>query len=154
MADRSRLPDKKLLDKLYYKIIGPEDEMDEVSTGALLEDYGLTPEDAVADVRKGLEQKIQELRAEGADVPQVLLDAVAGLQPKEEGIGEDTVLDPETWIRDLLAGRMPENVLGSGQAQHLHAFRGLSEENLSEEDRQILERLAVELEAENEQEEG
>ena len=49
---------------------------------------------------------------------------------------------------------MPGGVIGSSQPSHLHAFRGLNTENLPEEDRQILERLEAELEAEDEQEEG
>lgn len=159
MADRSRLPSKDQIDKLFDMLVGPDEEMDEVSAAAILEQEGVTREQADRDLRERLEREVEELRAKGADVPPMLLKAIASLQPKEEGPeeeegGEDTTPDPETWVRDMLGGRVPGSVPDSGQAQHLHAFRGLSAENLSEEDRRILERLAAELDAEDEQEEG
>lgn len=154
MADRSRLPDKKLLDKLYEKILGPEEEMDEVSLREGLADYGLTPEEAIADVRVRLEKEIQDLRAKGSDVPPVLIDALASLQKSEEPKSENIAIDADDYVDDLLEGRIPGGAIGANQTSPLHAFRGLNTESLSEEDRQILERVEAELEAEDEQEEG
>jgi len=154
MADRSRLPDKNQLDKLYHKILGPDEEMDEATARAILEDHGLTPEEAIEDVRVSLEQEVQSLRAKGADVPPTLLQALASLKPSEEDNRENITIDPDTWVNDLLDGRMPGNVAGANQPPHLHAFRDLDMESLSEEDQQILERLASELEDKDERGEG
>jgi hypothetical protein len=159
MADRSRLPNKDQIDKLYDMLVGPDEEMDEVSAAAILEQDGVTREQVDRDLRERLEREVKELRDKGADVPPMLLKAIASLQPQEESAeeedgGEDTAIDAKTWVRDLIAGRPPGDVPGPGQTQHLHAFRGLNMENLSEEDRQILERIDAELEAEDEQEEG
>lgn len=153
MADKTPLPTHDQLKKLLDRLLPPDEEMDEVSAAAILEDMGVDTSTLPGDLRARLEREVQELQTKGEDVPQPLLDALSSLQPKEAP--EDyTVLDPEVWIDNLIAGRMPSYLTGSGQARHLQAFRSRNMEFLTEEDLRILEDLAAELRSKMGEEEG
>lgn len=153
MADKTPLPTHDQLRKLLDKLFPPDEEMDEVSAAAILEDMGVDTSQLAGDLRARLEREVQELQAKGEDVPQPLLDALSSLQPKEAP-EDHAALDPEVWIDNLIAGRMSSHLTGSGEARHLQAFRSRNMEFLTEEDLRILEELAAELRSEMEEGEG
>jgi hypothetical protein len=142
MADRSLLPDKARLEKLLKELLGPDEEMDEASASSILEQHGITDQELVNELRARLEREVRERESQGLVIPPMLLEALGGLPKTEE---EDIAVDPDTWIRKMLEGGLPGGDAGLNHASHLHSFRGLNMESLSEEDRQILERLAEEL---------
>ena len=76
MADRPELPDQAQLEKLFRMLLGPEDEMDDVDVDLMLELYGIDPESLNDDLRMRLEREVEELRAQGAEVPPVMLEAL------------------------------------------------------------------------------
>ncbi|MCA1636554.1 MAG: hypothetical protein LC802_23410 [Acidobacteria bacterium] len=147
MADKTPLPTHDQLKKLLDTLLPPDEEMDEVSSAVILEEMGVDTGALQGDLRARLEREVQELRAKGEDLPQPLLAALSSLRPKEEP-EDQTGLDPEVWVDNLIAGRMPGHLTGSGQAQHLRSFRARNVEFLAEEDRRILEELVAELQSE------
>jgi hypothetical protein len=143
MADRSPLPDKARLEKLIEDLHGPDEEMDDASAAAILEEHGVTDRSLASDLRARLAGEIEALESQGLDVPPMLRQALASLPVSEEE--QPVEVDPDTWIKQMFEGGMPGGVPGAGQASQIHSFRDLNTESLSEEDRQMLERLAEEL---------
>jgi hypothetical protein len=147
MADKTPLPEPDQFRKLLEELLPPDEEMDEVSSAAILEGMGVDTGSLPGDLRARLEREVQELQARGEAVPRTLLDALSSLRP-EGGQEDDAALDPEAWIDSLIAGRMPGHLTPPDSARHLQAFRSRNEEFLTEEDLRILEELAAELRSE------
>jgi hypothetical protein len=118
----------------------------------MLELYGIDPESLNDDLRARLEREVEALRAQGAEVPPVMLEALDSLESKSQAEDQATHI-PEVWIDILLRDAMPASLTGTGPAVHLQSFRALNMESLSQEDQQILQGLAAELTAETEAEE-
>lgn len=151
MTERTPLPKREQLEKLLEKLLPPDEEMDEVSAAVILESAGVDRSTLSEDLSQRLKRRIEELQAEGAEVPPQLLEALTSLHPEAEP--DDQVSpDPEDWIKKLLSGSMPGNLSPSSGAIHLQSFRARNMEFLSEEDQQILEDLVAELQSETDEE--
>ncbi len=151
MAERTPLPKREQLEKLLEKLLPPNEEMDEVSAAVILESAGVDRSKLSEDLSQRLKRRIEELQAEGADVPPQLIEALTSLRPEAEP--EDQVSpDPEDWIKKLLSGSMPGNLSQSSGAGPLQSFRARNMEFLSEEDQKILEELVAELQLETDEE--
>jgi len=157
MADRDPLPTRAQLRKLIDKLLPQNEEMDQVSAAIILEREGVDRSKLADELKGRFERRVEELRAEGKDVPQALLDTLAILETEDGSEEEHPSIDPYDWIDNLLAGRMPGNLTSltsQGQTRHLQAFRSRNMEFLTEEDLRILEDLAAELRSEMREEEG
>ena len=152
MADRTPLPTQAQLEKLLEMLLPPDEEMDEVSASIILEEMGVDTSTLADDLRMRLEREVQELRAKGEDVPEPLLDALASLQAKTQP-KEQTDIDPEVWIDNLIRGYIPSYLTEMGRAQHLQSFRAGNMGFLTKEDLRILEELVAELQSEMGEEE-
>jgi hypothetical protein len=150
MAERTPLPTKAQLRKLLERLLPPNEEMDEVSAAIILEREGVDRSTLADELKGTVERRVEELRAQGKDVPQALLDTLNTLESDDESEEEHPSIDPDTWIDSLLSGRMPGNLPEPDRAHLLQAFRSRNIEFLTEEDLRILEGLASELEGEDE----
>jgi hypothetical protein len=144
MAERTPLPDRARLQKFLNRLLVPDEEMDDETAAAILEAQGITDQMLADDLRAAFEAEIKSLESQGLDVPESLRQALASLPAGQQEKAED---DPDTWVRKMFEGGASPDAMAPSQSSPLHAFRDLDVESLSEEDRQILERLAEELQA-------
>lgn len=154
MAERTPLPTKAQLRKLIDRLLSQNEEIDEVSAAIILRREGVDRSKLADELKERVEHRVDELRSQGKDVPQALIDTLAILASDAESEEEHASINPDDWIDHILADRMPGHPIGHDQTRHLQAFRSLNMEFLTEEDLQILEELAVELRSEIGDEEG
>jgi hypothetical protein len=84
MAKNKELPDPEQLNELFWHLIGPEEERDDVAAEVLLEMHGIDLATLDNDLRERLEREVKERRSRGDEVPQAMIDAIASLQKNRE----------------------------------------------------------------------
>jgi hypothetical protein len=77
MSDVSPSPQ---LRNLLEMLLPPDEEMDEVSATIILDEIGVDVTTLVDDLRVRVEREIQKLQANGEDVPETLISALAVLK--------------------------------------------------------------------------
>jgi hypothetical protein len=80
MANRTSLPTHAQLKKLLEMLLPPDEEMDEVSASVILEEMGVDTSTLADDLAMRIEQEVQELRAKGEDMPELLLEVMTTLE--------------------------------------------------------------------------
>lgn len=147
MADKSPLPTRTEMEKLFGALCAPGEEMDEACAAEVLEQHGINPQSLVAGFQARLAHKIQTLEAEGGKVPNSLLDALSSVRAGVQTAAADEVdVNPEAWLDHLLSNQAYGNSAGEGRSYHLQSFRELKIGSLTPKDREILDALATELE--------
>ena len=80
MAERTPLPTRAQLRKLIERLLPPNEEMDEVSADIILEREGIDHSTLVDELKGRVDRRMEELRTQGRDAPQALIDLMAILQ--------------------------------------------------------------------------
>lgn len=150
MANESDSPDRSDFERLYERLMTPDEEMDAASAVELLEEEGIDRGALVAGLRARLAREVERLEAEAEPVPQAMRDALEGLNATATRDDEPaSEVDPEAWVGALLYDvSAPPPGDGSG-SNHLRSFRERST-SLSPQDEEILRDLAAELERDEE----
>lgn len=78
--NHSPLPTHAQLEKLIERLLPPDEEMDEVSASIILEREGVDRSKLADELKGRVERRVEELRTQGKDVPQALLEVVAMLE--------------------------------------------------------------------------
>lgn len=78
--NHSPLPTHAQLERLIERLLPPDEEMDEVSAAIILEREGVDRSKLADELKGRVERRVEELRAQGEDVPQALLEVVAMLE--------------------------------------------------------------------------
>lgn len=73
----SPLPTHAELERLIERLLPPDEEMDEISAAIILEREGVDRSKLADELKGRMERRVKELRAQGRDVPQTLLDTLA-----------------------------------------------------------------------------
>lgn len=147
MADKSLLPTRTEMEKLFGALCAPGEEMDEACAAEVLEQHGLDSQTLVAGFEARLAREVQTLEAEGKHVPKSLLDALSSVRASAQTAAADEAdVDPKEWLDHLLSNQTYGNSAGEGRSYHLQSFRELKAGSLTGKDREILDALATELE--------
>lgn len=143
MKDTTRLPTRAELQKLLESLLPANEEMDEFSASIIIERAGVEPEVFTQGLRSRLERRAADVRAQGKEVPQALLDTLELLERRipdeEQGTAE-----ADRIVRELLQGRVSGAMPEQNSSGPVHAFRSSGVE-LSEEDIRLLEGISKEL---------
>ena len=131
---------KELLDALF----GPEDVADDESAVDTLRAYGIDPTKLVAGFKERLKGELKRIHDETGEVSAPLRATLWEVNAylREE---EPTLVEPNSWVAGLLAGRA-----GAGASGAAFSFRNLAEGEVAPEDREIIEGLKAELQSEEE----
>lgn len=147
MEDRTPLPTKAELEKLLRKVLPENEEIDALSAGTVRDEQQIGRMWLSEALRFRLERRVAGMRERGEEIPAGLSETLLILQRKAESqVQAELDPDPKTWVDSLLNGRVPSRLPPANQSTPIHAFRSAADETLTEEDLQILQELAKEIE--------
>ena len=141
MEKKSSLPTKSDVREMINWLAPPDEEMDEVSAGILLEEAGVDLTSVPSQLLTRLDSEIADIRSSDQVVPTAMTEVVEALRRANESTEEP--VDPRAWVNDLLNKRIPRGFTLSDQPY----FRSLKKDLLTDEDIKALEDLYAELHA-------
>lgn len=150
MKDTTRLPTRAELQKLLESLLPANEEMDEFSASIIIERAGVESQEFAQGLKSRLENRVVEMRAQGEEVPQALVDTLEILKRKIQE--EQSTTEADEIIGALLQGRVLGAVADQNSPEAVHAFRSTGLK-LSEEDERLLEEISKELRKEAGEEE-
>ena len=150
MKDTTRLPTRAELQKLLESLLPANEEMDEFSASIIIERAGVESQEFAQGLKSRLESRVVEMRAQGEEVPQALVDTLEILERKIQE--EQSTTEADEIIGALLQGRVLGAVADQNSPEAVHAFRSTGLK-LSEEDERLLEEISKELRKEAGEEE-
>jgi hypothetical protein len=129
-------PPKSATDKIFDALIGPAEEISDQEALELINAFGMSSEELVAEFRERLSSASQALRLEGKDVPNTMSNVTKTLR---EGYKPPAV-EPKKWIDNLLRGEL------RGTMQVQYSFRKQKDDELTKKDESLLAALKAEVE--------
>lgn len=145
------LPTKAQLQKLLGMLLFADDE-DEVAVAIIMERAGVDRERFLQRIETKLTNNAAELREQGKEVPQALVDVIEVLEPVAEP-DEAVSRGPEEVVDALLRGEVLGSTHEINEGHQVQAFRPNEMDYLTEEDLQILDQISKDLLAQAEDEE-
>jgi predicted metal-dependent phosphoesterase TrpH len=140
------LPTKAELQKLLGMLLFEGEEMDEVSASIILDRAGLIDDQFLERLGSRLENRAAEMRVEGKEVSQALLDTIRSLEPNTWEADPDR-FSAEGAIDALRYRQVAEEIPADGKPGYVQARQMSEKDYLTEDDLRILEEVAKELRA-------
>jgi hypothetical protein len=141
---KNRPPIKSEEETLFEGLLGPDEALDLESAREILEAHGLNPSDLISNFKSKLEDEARKLRLQGTAVPPSMQQALQNLRTGPLERPDPSANDPKAWLNGLLSG-----TLESSQRQSAYSLRPRKPgEPLTTKDKEILDALTAEIEAE------
>jgi hypothetical protein len=150
MEEPARLPTRAELQKLLGMLLFEGKKIDEVSASIILDRAGLGDEQFLERLGSRLESRAANMRLEGEEVPQSLLDTINSLAPNMGKTDPDSSSVEEA-IDALSYRSVAENIPEGDRTGCVPARRVSEKDYLTEDDLRILEEVVKELQAAEEE---
>ena len=135
-------PEKTEKEKLVEALTGPDDDFeDEGCSEEYLTACGIDPSTLVSEFKEHLQEKARQQQAEKGIVSSSISGALRSIRDYVKS-SDPMNVDPEAHIDNLLGGLLAGGAQGTGVA---YAFRGQTDEEMTDEDEEILDTLKAEL---------
>jgi len=135
------IPPKSEQEELYDAVFGPNEEMSEDLADDILATYAVTGQMLVDKFKARLQERIKEIHDQTGEIPAPLEATMRNVRQYERERIPRTV-GADEWVSEIFGAAL----LPSSHASPLFSFRTSSTGEISENDRDILSRLMLELE--------